>query len=403
VVFNACEAPLHVEGVEYARWDTMPARTVAERPDVVVAVRDWGLIGGCRLAPLQLFWSLDAFDQPFLARLGDEAARVEIDFLILGSDWQASTFAAHHGVPAWQMLQVNNGTAASATGGAAPGRGTRPRKLAYASTPFRGLDVLLDVFPRIRAACPDAELDVFSSMRVYGWGEAEDREQFGALYEKAAQPGVNLVGTVSQEELAERLQQARVLAYPNHYAETFCIAATEAEAAGCAVVTTALGALPQTVGDGGVCLEGDPRSSVYQRAFVDACVTLLTDDGRWQEMSDAAVARAWTSYTWAVVAEQWSGFCQAALAAEPPVVGRVAAHLGAGRHALAQKMLEREARPEDVAEDVWDALRALVAARTGAGPAPAREMLQRLAIRFRSLRRHVLRSTPSGAVAASPA
>ena len=44
--------------------------------------------------------------------------------------------------------------------------------MAYASTPFRGLDVLLDLFPRIRAACPDAELDVWAGHVPGGWGTA---------------------------------------------------------------------------------------------------------------------------------------------------------------------------------------------------------------------------------------
>jgi glycosyltransferase involved in cell wall biosynthesis len=201
---------------------------------------------------------------------------------MLQSAWQADTFQTHHHVPAWQIARTRLGAAASSseTPVRPPASATRARRLAYASTPFRGLDVLLDVFPRIRAACPDAELDVFSSMRVYGVSEAEDQKQFGALYEKAKQPGVNLIGSLPQLELADRLQEARLLAYPNHYAETFCIAAVEAQAAGCGVITSQLGALPETVGDAGVCIPGDPQSASYRRAFVEACVGLLTDDER---------------------------------------------------------------------------------------------------------------------------
>src|SRR6185312_6187435 len=99
----------------------------------------------------------------------------------------------------WRIVQLPYGFAASAASldgregspgqepscPARPTPGVRRRRLAYTSTPFRGLDVLLDVFPRIRAACPDTELDVFSSMRVYGMAEEDDRRQFRALYRKA--------------------------------------------------------------------------------------------------------------------------------------------------------------------------------------------------------------------------
>ncbi|MBI4266122.1 MAG: tetratricopeptide repeat protein [Acidobacteria bacterium] len=314
-VFNACDEPRRFDGVDYARWETLPARCVSDRPDVLVSVRSWQAIGRARLAPLQIFWTGDAHDQPFLEHLADPSRRAEIDVYMLQSVWQMGTFEAHHRVPRQQIVTTKLGTAASMA--LPPLRPTertpRARRLAYASTPFRGLDLLLELFPRIRAACPGAELDVCSSMQVYGIGAAEDRKQFGSIYRKARQPGVNVTGSLPQLELAARLQQARVLAYPNHYPETFCIAAMEAQAAGCAVVTSALGALPETVGDAGLCIPGDPHSAVYRRTFVDACVELLTNDDRWQALSDRALARAWTGYTWPTIAEEWDAFCRMAL------------------------------------------------------------------------------------------
>ena len=344
VVFNQCDEPGTWAGVEYARWETMPVRAVDDRPDVLVAVRHWELIGQARFAPLQIFWTGDAFDQPFLENLADPKARREIDYFMLQSDWQATTFQAHHDLPPSTIVRTRLGAAASAVDSPVRPQTTaaRPRRLAYASTPFRGLDLLLDLFPRIRAACPDAELDVFSSMKVYGVTDEADEEQFGALYRKADQPGVRLIGSLPQLELAQRLQQVRVLAYPNHYRETFCIAAIEAQAAGCAVVTSALGALPETVGDGGICIADDPQTSSYQQRFVDECVRLLNDDERWQAMSERGLARAWTDYTWTAIAADWDTFCRAALTIDAQVLERITVHIAAGRTGLAQRMLERE-------------------------------------------------------------
>ena len=315
VVFNHSEEPGQFGAVEYARWETMPARCLTDRPDVVVGVRAWQMVGRARFAPLQMFWTGDAYDQPFVERLADSKARAEIDVYMMLSDWQAETFEKHHKVPRGQIVRTRYGIAASMSEAAVtpPDHRGRTRRLAYASTPFRGLDVLLQVFPRIRAACPDAELDIFSSMKVYGMEATQDQKYFGALYRKARQPGVNLIGSVPQLELAARLQQARVLANPNHYPETFCIAAVEAQAAGCVVVTSELGALPQTVGDGGICLPGDPHSAPYQRAFVETCIDLLTNDERWQATSARAFARAWSDYTWTGIAGQWELFCRTAL------------------------------------------------------------------------------------------
>jgi hypothetical protein len=236
-------------------------------------------------------------------------------------------------------------------------------------------------------------------MQVYGMTEADDRRQFHALYEKTKQPGVNLVGSLPQLELAARLAQARVLAYPNHYAETFCIAAAEAQAAGCAVVTSDRGALPETVADAGICIPGDPRSGAYQRAFVAACVELLTNDERWLAMSERARARAGACYSWPTIAAAWEMTCRAALVDEPPVVARIATHLAAGRTGLAERMLQRETAPTG-AVSAWTALTAFVAWHAGRGDAPTPEVLRCLAVHFKSLRRHGLleiqaRSAPS--------
>jgi tetratricopeptide (TPR) repeat protein len=389
-VFNGCETAGTWNGVEYARWEEMPLRSLSDRPDVVVAVRSWDAIGRARFAPLQVFWTGDAFDQPFVESLSDAAARSEIDFFMLQSEWQEQTFRKHHGIPGWRIVRTALGSAASSA--QPPIRptepGTRPRRLVYASTPFRGLDVLLDVFPRIRASCPDAELDVFSSMRVYGVSERDDRAQHEAIYQKASQPGVHLVGSLPQLELAKRLADARVLAYPNHYAETFCIAAVEAQAAGCAVVTSALGALPETVGNAGVCIGRFARSREFQREFVEACLSFLCDDDRWREVSRAALERSWRLYTWSGIAEQWDRFCRAALESEaaPPILERVVTHLAAGRAGLAVRMLERESAPAGVPADAWDDLRQVAAHRAG-GPPPPDAALRQVALRFPAVRR----------------
>jgi hypothetical protein len=227
-------------------------------------------------------------------------------------------------------------------------------------------------------------------MRVYGMAEADDRRQFRALYRKAKQPGVKLVGTLPQLELAERLQQVRVLAYPNSYPETFCIAALEAQAAGCVVVTSELGALPETVGEGGVCLPGDLRSPEYQRAFVDACVRLLTDDEAWTAMSRCAIARAWDRYTWATLAEGWEALFRNALAPEPPLLERIVSHLTTGRETLAARMLAREPAPDGVTSSEWDALRQVAAWRAGAQGMPPSDVLHAVARRFTTFRRLAL-------------
>lgn len=75
-----------------------------------------------------------------------------------------------------------------------------------------------------------------------------------------------------------------------------------------------------------------------------------------------------------------------ALTDEPAVVPRIAAHLVAGRAALAQRMVDRDPPPPGL-DDAWQALRDLIAWRAGTGQRPSVEAMQLLARQFRSLER----------------
>jgi glycosyltransferase involved in cell wall biosynthesis len=122
----------------------------------------------------------------------------------------------------------------------------RAPTLAYFSTPFRGLDVLLLAFPLIRRAIPDAKLRIHSGMQTYRRNEQD--QLFNSLYEVArVMPGVDSTGPIGQKELAESIRRSDVLAYPCTFRETSCITVMEAAAAGLLIETTDLAALPETL------------------------------------------------------------------------------------------------------------------------------------------------------------
>jgi glycosyltransferase involved in cell wall biosynthesis len=82
-------------------------------------------------------------------------------------------------------------------------------------------------------------------MAVYQQDPTND--QFGALYDAAKRmAGVSYPGSLPQPLLAAALAKSNVLSYPNKWAETSCISLMEALAAGLLVVTSDLGALPET-------------------------------------------------------------------------------------------------------------------------------------------------------------
>jgi glycosyltransferase involved in cell wall biosynthesis len=119
-------------------------------------------------------------------------------------------------------------------------------KLIYASTPFRGLDVLLDSFEMLNR--DDIELDVYSSTIVYGTGyQNHTGNVYDAMFDRARNmKNVNYKGYAPNEDVRKAMQDAHILAYPSVFEETSCLVMLEAGAAGCDMLTTNLGALYET-------------------------------------------------------------------------------------------------------------------------------------------------------------
>jgi len=116
-------------------------------------------------------------------------------------------------------------------------------KLIYTSMPNRGLDILLDAYKLVRT--PNTELTVFSSNIIYGKGFKYPGTDY-LLHRCKTEPGIVYRGYAVNKAVRMALQQSHILAYPSTYEETSCLAAIEAGASGCQIVTTEYGALPET-------------------------------------------------------------------------------------------------------------------------------------------------------------
>lgn len=128
----------------------------------------------------------------------------------------------------------------------------------YSSSPDRGLDLLLKLWPKVREQVPGAELRYCYSS-VYD-KVAEQNPMVRAFRDEvrklADQPGVVNLGSLTQPDLANEMLGTSVWLAPSYnssldaqFKETYCIGALEAAAAGCAVIASDWGALPERVED----------------------------------------------------------------------------------------------------------------------------------------------------------
>ncbi|MBD2654402.1 glycosyltransferase family 4 protein [Synechocystis sp. FACHB-383] len=270
----------------------------------------------CGEATNIILWNQHAHDQPAVQNLHKQKEREAYDAFFFISDWQAKCFIEKFDIEREKITIVRNAisfafedlfknqTSILTTK-------SKPITLAYTSTPFRGLDLLVDIFPKIREKFPSAELKIFSSMKVYQMPDEQDSKDFGSLYEALnAIEGVDYVGSLSQPELAKALKGVSILSYPNTFSETSCIAVMEALASGCHVITSDLGALPETTAGFATLVTFNPDLEIYKRDFVEAIIEYITklkttDANRVEEQLQSQVDYCQQNYVWKERAQEW--------------------------------------------------------------------------------------------------
>jgi glycosyltransferase involved in cell wall biosynthesis len=227
------------------------------------------------------YWAHDDADQPLLAPLKQKpewraAFYQRLNGLFLLSRYQRSRWLAELGLALEKTHLITNPIPFQRFQTELAGIRSRGPRAYYASTPFRGLSYLLDGWPLVRQRVPNAEVHVFSSLRVNGAEETPESEE---LYRRAQQtPGVVYRGAVSQSILRQEAQHARVLAYPCCFPETSCIVAMEAMAAGAVVVATELGALPETAWQNPM----QPAVKGWLERWASDVARQLTDDDEYE-------------------------------------------------------------------------------------------------------------------------
>lgn len=285
-----------VNGVTYRPHD---AWRPDDHPAAFVGFRRPDIFDRPIACPVRVFWCHDAhLDDALNAAQGDRMTAA-----VAVSDWHRELLADRYPFLASKLHTVRNGVSLRRAGTGEPvfsdarlPFADRMPRAVYSSNPGYGLRILLSVWPEIRRRVPGAELHLYSDWDVYDrFVDQNHRLRAGKvlllhlLAEAEQAGGVVTHGRVGQPELHRGMQQARVWSYTAIVNETSCIGAMEARAAGLAIVTSDLGALPETVGrDRGVFVPLDDEERVGP-AFADAVAELLADETAWTGMHARAL------------------------------------------------------------------------------------------------------------------
>ncbi len=271
--------------------------------DVFISLRVWQVFrDGFFPGKVNYLWCQDDFDQKLVKELRNPEIALPIynrlNGLFMLSTYQQVQWIKNLNLMVEKIIPTTNGIPLDKFQVDKTSLRQRKPWCYYASTPFRGLNLLLQAWPSIRKAIPLAQLHLFTSMKVYNSDKEEDYQE---LYDIARNlPGVNYRGSVGQAELRETAQKCRALAYPCIFPETSCIAAMEAMAAGCAVVSTSLGALVETAWQNPLIAPGGNWLPVWSKALVK----VLTDNEEYERLALQNLATA-MYYDWPLIANQW--------------------------------------------------------------------------------------------------
>lgn len=218
---------------------------------------------------IRILWLHDLPEDPESSKLKDPEFRKQFHHLVFVSNWQYERYRTVLQIPYDQNCSVIPvGITPTRQLDISKDKPTDVIRMAYTSTPQRGLDILLATFDALVKARPDIniELDIFSSFKVYGW-EQKDVE-FKPLFDFCRKhPKINYKGFVPNEELRKSLESTHIWAYPSTWAETSCRALVEAMSAQLVCVHPNYGALPETACGQTLMYDGDTDKSVHSKLF----------------------------------------------------------------------------------------------------------------------------------------
>ena len=185
-----------------------------------------------------------------------------------------------------------------------------PHRMMYASSPDRGMEYLLMIFPRIKELVPDAELHLFYGFNnidkvIEAWGiHSRVAMNTAKLQGMLEQPGVVWHGRTPQPELLREWAKSAIWCHPSNFTETSCITCMDAQALGAIPVTSPVWAVAENVKHG-VFIHGNVTQEIIRARYVLEVFRLMVDEERQEEIRREMMPWAIEQFDWNKFARQW--------------------------------------------------------------------------------------------------
>ena len=261
-----------------------------------------------------ILWQHLSYDQPNVQYMRDRKFVDSIDYFIYVSSWQYNKFREQFQIPEYKSFVIKNATYPFEVI-PKPILNTIPQtkvKLLYTSTPWRGLTVLIKAIEILNKTRDDFEVDIYSSTKIYGSKfEENEKGKFEELFNKCKNTAnVNYYGYANNEDIRKALLTSHIYAYPSIFEETSCLAVIEAMSAGCHVVTTNYGALPETCGEFATMIEFDSSGQNLVERYADTLNSVIDNykNGLYKEDLEMQTKYYSKYYSWEIRIKEWINF-----------------------------------------------------------------------------------------------
>jgi glycosyltransferase involved in cell wall biosynthesis len=175
---------------------------------------------------------------------------------------------------------------------------SNPYSCIYSSNYARGLDVLLDIWPKIKQQYPRATLDIYYGWQHWGLLSPEKEIKMRVQLATLASLDVRDHGLVSHAELNKAHEQTSLWTYPCTGWEVFCIAGIRAQYTGTMPVIIEGSALPETAPLGYKCAKREEYFETLSKVMDHAEKITLDDRKKLREFVHH-------KYTWEIIAKKW--------------------------------------------------------------------------------------------------
>lgn len=189
----------------------------------------------CKEIGAQVIWWLHDIAQ--LTYLQDDAYRY-VDKIVALSDYCKKTYADFYQIPEDKFVVIPNGVDTNLFHPGKPEE-RNPQMMLMASALTKGFLPIPTVFENLQRHNQDIDFRIYSNQSLHGL--PNNHQQQGFL-DNMDRMGAHVYSPVSQESLAVLLRQARCLLMPNTYPEICSNLLLQAQASGCPVVTSDIGA-----------------------------------------------------------------------------------------------------------------------------------------------------------------